>query len=103
THTGFAVLACLWLATAALALRAALRRDFVAHRRWMVRNYALTFAAVTLRIELPFMVAALGLPFLTAYAIVAWLCWAPNAVVAKRSQPVADLKGEGRGDHPHLD
>jgi HlyD family secretion protein len=28
-------------------------RDIAAHRRWMVRNFALTFAAVTLRLWLP--------------------------------------------------
>jgi hypothetical protein len=26
-----------------------MQRDFVAHERWMIRSFALTFAAVTLR------------------------------------------------------
>ena len=30
-----------------------LRLDIEGHRRWMIRNYALTFAAVTLRMYLP--------------------------------------------------
>ncbi len=41
-----------WLYTGAQAYLSIRRRDVVAHRRWMIRNYALTFAAVTLRLEL---------------------------------------------------
>jgi len=59
---GFAGLALAWLFTGATAFAAARRRDFAAHRRWMIRNFALTFAAVTLRLYLP-PVFALGLPF----------------------------------------
>lgn len=81
THAGFGVLAVLWLATTALALRAILGRDVAAHRRWMVRSYALTFAAVTLRLWLPGLAA--GLPFETAYQMVSWLAWVPNLVVAE--------------------
>jgi hypothetical protein len=48
----------------------------------MVRNFALTFAAVTLRLWLPGSVLS-GVPFEVAYPIVAWLCWVPNLVVAE--------------------
>ena len=57
--------------------------DVTRHRQWMVRSYALTLAAVTLRIQLPFYQAVLGLSFDDAYAIVAWFCWIPNLVVAE--------------------
>jgi hypothetical protein len=46
-------LALAWLYTGAKAFSAARQRDFVAHRRWMIRNFSLTFAAVTLRLYLP--------------------------------------------------
>ncbi len=52
-QAGFACLALAWLYTGARAYAAIRARDLVAHRRWMVRNFALTFAAVTLRIWLP--------------------------------------------------
>lgn len=39
--------------TGGLAHRAARRRDFIGHRAWMLRNYALTFLAVTSRILTP--------------------------------------------------
>jgi uncharacterized membrane protein len=78
---GFALLALAWLYTAVHALGAAQQRDFVEHRRWMLRNFALTFAAVTLRLWLPALTAA-GVPFERAYALVAWLCWVPNLLAA---------------------
>ncbi|WP_210747036.1 DUF2306 domain-containing protein [Nocardia speluncae] len=43
----------LWLVTGYLACRSARRRDFERHRKWMMRNYALTFLAVTSRILCP--------------------------------------------------
>ena len=48
----------------------------------MVRSYALTAAAITLRLYLG---VALGfrLPFTAAYPAIAWLCWTPNLVAAE--------------------
>ena len=48
----------------------------------MVRNYALTLAAVALRNELPLMLVA-RVQFSDAYVIVSWLCWVPNLLVAE--------------------
>jgi uncharacterized membrane protein len=79
---GFAGLALGWLYTGTRAYLAARRRDLVAHRRWMVRNFALTLAAVTLRLYLP-PVFIFGLPFAQAYAVIAWACWVPNMIVAE--------------------
>jgi uncharacterized membrane protein len=79
---GFAGLAVAWLFTGARAFMAARNRDFASHRRWMIRNFALTFAAVTLRLYLP-PVFIFGLPFATSYAFIAWLCWVPNLLVAE--------------------
>jgi hypothetical protein len=79
---GFAGLALAWLTTGLCAYRAIRLRDLSAHRRWMVRNFALTFAAVTLRLWLPGSVVA-GVPFGLAYPVIAWLCWVPNLIVAE--------------------
>lgn len=79
---GFAGLALAWLYTGTRAYLAIRSRNVVAHRRWMVRNFALTFAAVTLRLYLP-VSALLGIPFEAAYPVVAWLCWVPNLLVAE--------------------
>ena len=92
---GFFMLALLWTPFTALAWVSAMRRDFVAHERWMIRSFALTFGAVTLRIYLPIGLALMGMqgyhdPFTFPYRIIAWAAWVPNLIVAEawiRSQP----------------
>ena len=79
---GFAMLAVFWLYTGAQAYFAVRRGAINEHRRWMVRNFSLTFAAVTLRIYLPASMAA-GVDFALAYPIIAWLCWIPNLLFAE--------------------
>jgi hypothetical protein len=76
--SGFFVLAVLWLLTGALAFRAVLKRDYAAHRAWMMRSYALTFGAVTLRIYLGLGVPIAGFPFDHVYGMAAWASWALN-------------------------
>ncbi len=83
THVGFGLLGVLWLYTGARAYQAIRGGDVAAHRIWMIRSFALTFAAVTLRVELGLLTGALGWSFHDAYLTVAWLCWVPNLVVAE--------------------
>jgi uncharacterized membrane protein len=78
---GFAGLAVAWATTTALAVHAVVHRRFQEHRRWMLRSFALTFAAVTLRLYLG-VVGVLGLDFSTSYVVIAWLCWVPNLALA---------------------
>lgn len=87
---GFGLLALLWATFALLGLRAILRRDVLAHRWWMMRAFALTYAGVTLRLWIPILMAAFlawgsdpDAAFVQAYAIVPFLSWVPNLVVAE--------------------
>ncbi|GAA2030461.1 hypothetical protein GCM10009839_32750 [Catenulispora yoronensis] len=88
---GFGTLAALWLVGAVNAYRTIRRGDVAAHHRWVVRTFALTYAAVTLRLWLialtPLFVSMQGiddhLAFLRAYLIVPFLCWVPNLMVAE--------------------
>jgi len=82
SRAGFGLLALSWLYTGLRAYLAIRRRAVDEHRRWMVRNFALAFAAVTLRLYLPASVAA-GIDFAVAYPLIAWLCWVPNLVFAE--------------------
>ena len=79
---GFTLLALAWLYTGWRAYAAIRHGDVRAHRAWMMRNFALTFAAVTLRLYLP-VAAIAGLPLAASYAAIAWLCWVPNLAVAQ--------------------
>lgn len=81
--SGFAGLAIAWMYSNFRAYTAIRRVDITEHRNWMIRNFSLTFAAVTLRIWLPLFLAGFGMKFGTAYPIIAWLCWVPNLIVAE--------------------
>lgn len=81
---GFLSLNLLWLASAYMAVRTIRTKQVDLHRRWMIRNYALTLAGVTLRLWLGMFVAAFGEEnFTHSYMIIAWLCWVPNAIAAE--------------------
>jgi uncharacterized membrane protein len=79
---GFGSLAVLWLTFAILGFRAIRRGDVTVHRQWMLRTFALTYAAVTLRLWLAVLVPLTG-EFHTAYVIVPFLAWVPNLVVVE--------------------
>ncbi|NOX75818.1 MAG: DUF2306 domain-containing protein [Gammaproteobacteria bacterium] len=79
---GFAVLAVLWIYTGLRAYLAIRRGSVKEHQKWMIRNYSLTFAAVTLRLYLPISMVG-GIDFAIAYPIIAWLCWVPNLIFAE--------------------
>lgn len=90
SRLGFGVLACLWLYSGYRAYKHIRDKEVEEHRQWMIRNYALTFAGVMLRIWVP-VSTTLGADFTTAYIIIAWACWVPNLLVAewiiRRSRP----------------
>ena len=83
THLGFGALAVLWFFTGLQAYRMARNGDIQAHRNWMIRNFALSLAAVTLRNYMPLMLFALHWPFRQTYITVSWLCWVPNLLAAE--------------------
>jgi hypothetical protein len=94
---GFGSLAVAWVLTTANAWRLVRARDYVRHRRWMIRSYALTFAAVTLRLYLPILPLA-HIDFDAGYRAISFLCWIPNLIVVelwlrsvgvRTSQPIA--------------
>jgi uncharacterized membrane protein len=78
---GFAALALGVLAASAIAFLRIRGGHVQSHREWMTRSYALIFGAVTLRLYLPFLDALLGERH--GYALVAWLAWVPNLLVAE--------------------
>jgi hypothetical protein len=83
THMGFGFLAVCTGTTTALAYLRIKARDIAAHREWMIRSFALLFAAVTLRLWLPVLLALHGGAFTPAYQWVSWLCWVPNLLFAE--------------------
>ncbi|WP_033657096.1 DUF2306 domain-containing protein [Bacillus cereus] len=81
---GFGLLSVFWLTSAYQALIRIKNKKIQDHRNWMIRNYSLTFAAVTLRIWLPLFVVLFGLEqFERSYAVISWLAWVPNLIIAE--------------------
>lgn len=79
---GFGLLAVTWLYVTGRAWRLAAARRFVEHERWMIRSFALTLAAVTLRIYLP-LSSLLPITFDDAYRAISFLAWVPNLIAAE--------------------
>ncbi|UHA75113.1 DUF2306 domain-containing protein [Paenibacillus sp. 481] len=84
SRLGFAALSIAWMLCTFMAFRRILQKDIQAHRRWMIRSFALTLASVTLRIWIPlFLFVFGGEAFETSYIVIAWLCWVPNLLIAE--------------------
>lgn len=79
---GFLLLGVVWVGTSAVAYVTIRRGQVEAHRQWMIRSYALTAAAISLRLILPAEMAT-GIPFPIAYPVVAWACWLVNIAAAE--------------------
>jgi hypothetical protein len=83
SRIAFGLLALLWLGTTALGWRAALQRKWVAHREWMMRSYALTLSAITLRAWKWLLVLAFEPRPMDLYRVVAWLGFVPNLLLVE--------------------
>jgi uncharacterized membrane protein len=79
---GFLALALGWAGATAIGVAAIRAGEVARHRRWMIRSFALTYAAVMLRLYLP-LTGLAGISFERAYPAIAWLCWLPNLLVAQ--------------------
>lgn len=79
---GFGLLAVAWLYATGRAWRLALARRIDEHQRWMIRSFALTLAAVTLRLYLP-LSSTLPVDPNDAYRAISFLCWVPNLIAAE--------------------
>ncbi|MEM7102696.1 MAG: DUF2306 domain-containing protein [Bacteroidota bacterium] len=80
---GFGMMGVLWFIFTFLAFTAIKKKNLSEHINWMIRSYALTLGAVTLRLWLPILMGLIGLSFDEAYSTVAWLSWVPNLIVAE--------------------
>lgn len=73
-----------WLGTTGLALYYALKKKFRLHGAWMLRSYALTLAAITLRSYAALLSwVAVDMRPADKYILIAWASWVPNLLVAQ--------------------
>lgn len=83
SRIAFVSLAALWIFFTAMALIKAKQKDFKAHRAYMIRSYALTLSAITLRAWKYAINNSFELPPMDVYRSVAWLGWVPNLIIAE--------------------
>lgn len=79
----FMLLSLLWIITTILAFVKIIKGKVAAHRNWMVRSFALTLSAVTLRVWKVVIVFLFHPPPMEVYKIIAWLGWVPNLIIAE--------------------
>lgn len=82
-QVGFYLLALLWLYSGAKAYTSIRSGNIQLHRVWMIRNFALTFAAVLLRVFIVAGQALTPLSFDEVYTIAVWSSWVVSLVVAE--------------------
>jgi len=83
SRIAFASLALLWIFFTAMALIKARQKNFKAHSRYMIRSYALTLSAITLRAWKYAITNSFELPPMDVYRSVAWLGWVVNLGAAE--------------------
>jgi hypothetical protein len=83
SRTAFVILAILWIFTTAMAYRQVVRRKFASHREWMIRSYALTLSAISLRAWKLSLVLLFHPHPMDVYRMAAWLGWVPNLLLAE--------------------
>jgi len=81
--TSFVLQCAAWFVCTLLAYIRIREGNVQAHRQWILRSYALTLAAISLRIYVFFGSWSFDLAQPTAYALIAWLSWIPNLLICE--------------------
>ncbi len=79
----FVFTSLLWWIFTFFAYTSIRKKDVVQHRQMMIRSYALTLSAISLRIYTYIFPMISDLYGKDLYILVAWLSWVPNLIVAE--------------------
>ena len=83
SQLAFVILGVLWIYFTIQALRFAIKKDWTKHRNFMIRSYALTLSAISLRL-FKYIIVFIWHPLpMDTYRIVAWLGWVVNLIIAE--------------------
>lgn len=83
SQLAFFILSVLWWYFTYVAWHAAVCGDFAKHRSYMLRSFALTLSAITLRVWKMGLAHFFELPPMDIYRIVAWLGFVPNILLVE--------------------
>jgi hypothetical protein len=92
---GFGILAVLWIAATLGGWWSAMRRQFELHRLLMRLSYAMTFGAVTLRLQIPlgFMLGYHSYSEMSVW--LAYTSWIPNVLAVLAYSALAKVRKRG--------
>lgn len=80
---GFTFLSLAWMIATFKAYEDVRKGDIRGHKNWMIRSFALTFSAVTLRLWVPVLTWLLGFDHVMTVIGTAWISWIPNLIIAE--------------------
>lgn len=83
SQVSFVLLAILWIVFTIIAVVKAIQGDYKAHREFLIRSFALTLSAITLRAWKYLLVFLFEPRPMDVYQVVAWLGWIPNLIIAE--------------------
>ncbi|MFN0276339.1 MAG: DUF2306 domain-containing protein [Chitinophagales bacterium] len=83
SQIAFCLLSVLWFYFTVRAYSEARRKNFIAHKKFMYRSFALTLSAITLRAWKYILVYLFHPQPMDVYIIVAWLGWVLNLLIAE--------------------
>ena len=83
SQIAFGLLSVLWIVFTAIALNKAIKKDFISHKKFMIRSYALTLSALSLRTWKVLLAQFTHLAPMDRYRIIAWLGWGLNLLIAE--------------------
>ena len=83
SKTSFVLLSVLWWLFTFLAYRKIKAGNIESHINFMYRSYALTLSAITFRLYVLIIPHFIHLPAKEMYALIAWLSWVPDLLVAE--------------------
>jgi uncharacterized membrane protein len=83
SQVSFCLLAVLWIYFTGTALAKVIRGDIKSHREFLIRSFALTLSAITLRAWKYMLVFLFHPRPMDVYEIAAWLGWIPNLIIAE--------------------
>lgn len=83
SKTSFLLTAFFWWYFTFKAFTKVKQSKFDSHKNYMIRSYALTLSALTLRLYVLILPFFLHLHAKEMYTLVAWLSWVPNLLIAE--------------------
>lgn len=81
SKTSFSIQAILWFIFTYKAYQYIRKKDWINHRKFMLRSYALTLSAISLRLFKWIIVSTLEWPPMDTYKLVSWLGWGINIFI----------------------